>query len=97
MERYHTDLEQLQVNSEILEKLKQEFTSDVKSIRRIENINSVRDLLYLLKRQELLDGLAIQRINNIIQPATQMERPSVVGKIIAIIFINKLSRKFNSY
>lgn len=61
-------LEDVCVTNELLEKLRQVFQGDVRSVRRLERMTSVRDLLQILERQDLLNENSIQTVCRIVAP-----------------------------
>lgn len=56
------------VTNDLLNRLRQEFQGDVRSVRRMERVTSVGDLLQILERQDLLNENSIQRIRSIVAP-----------------------------
>lgn len=59
-------LEEMVVSNELLEELRQEFADDIKSVRRIESIQCVGDLLKLLVKRDMMNKPSLGRICNIL-------------------------------
>lgn len=84
-------LEARNISNEQLERLRQGFQDRVGSVRRLERITSVRDLLQILERQDLLDEEAMELINDIVPPEARIERrieqrlPARPGKYLYLL------------
>lgn len=82
-------LVEINISDGLLQRLKKVFMDDVHSVRRLENVQSVADLVRLLERQDLLNEETLTTICNAIHfsPEAPAEPQPAGTKIFAVILI----------